>query len=208
MEDSQKKSVESVLEDLQHLIRSPLFQKDQAIDYLVNLKIVAKETKHAKAGFYSAVLTAMQNKMWASNMQFKRYLEALLGDKEDEVVLKRIAAVDKALRVPGVGANRFMPRGRGRDRSQVQCFQCGLYGHYQRFCSSRPQPGPQSKRPRLIIKELRHLKNNECIDRIKAFSQCFLISFQYLCRVFLGIKGSLFIVSIGVCCCFNFNSLL
>ena len=66
MEDSQKKSVESVLEDLQHLIRSPLFQKDQAIDYLVNLKIVAKETKHAKAGFYSAVLTAMQNKMWAS----------------------------------------------------------------------------------------------------------------------------------------------
>ena len=24
-----------------------------------------------------------------------------------------------------------------------------------------------------IIKELRHLKNNECIDRIKAFSQCF-----------------------------------
>lgn len=149
LEDSQKKSVESVLEDLQHLIRSPLFQKDQAIDYLVNLKIVAKETKHARAGFYSAVLTAMQNKMWASNMQFKRYLEALLGDKEDEVVLKRIAAVDKALRVPGVGANRFMPRGRGRDRSQVQCFQCGLYGHYQRFCSSRPQPGPQSKRPRL-----------------------------------------------------------
>ena len=58
------------------------------------------------------------------------------------------------------------------------------------------------------LKGLRHLKNNECIDRIKAFSQCFLISFQYLCRVFLGIKGSLFIVSIGVCCCFNFNSLL
>ena len=149
LEQSQKKSVESVLKDLQHLIRSPLFQKDQAIDYLVNLKIVAKETKHAKAGFYSAVLTAMQNKMWASNMQFKRYLEALLGDKEDEAVLQRIAAVDKALRVPGVGANRFMPRGRGRDRSQVQCFQCGLYGHYQRFCPSRPQPGPQSKRPRL-----------------------------------------------------------
>ena len=90
-----------MLKDLQHLIRSPLFQKDQAIDNLVNLKFVAKETKHAKAGFYSAVLTAMQNKMWASNMQFKRYLEALLGDKEDEAVLKRIAAVDKALRVPG-----------------------------------------------------------------------------------------------------------
>ena len=119
MEDSQKKSVESVLEDLQHLIHSPLFQKDQAIDYLVNLKLVTKETKHMKAGFYSAVLTAMQNKMWASNMQFQRYLEALLGDKEDEVVLKRIAAVDKALRVRGVGANRFMPRGRGRDRSPV-----------------------------------------------------------------------------------------
>ena len=62
LEESQKKSVESVLEDLQHLIRSPLFQKDQAIDYLVNLKIVARETKHAKAGFYSAVLTAMQKK--------------------------------------------------------------------------------------------------------------------------------------------------
>ena len=122
-------------------------------------------------------------------MQFKRYLEALLGDKEDEVVLKRIAAVDKALRVPGVGANRFMPRGRGsvpRVHSQVLSLR-GLA---------------------FIIKELRHLKNNECIDRIKAFSQCFLISFQYLCRVFLGIKGSLFIVSIGVCCCFNFNSLL
>ena len=174
----------------------------------MNLKIVAKETKHAKAGFYSAVLTAMQNKMWASNMQFKRYLEALLGDKEDEVVLKRIAAVDKALRVPGVGANRFMPRGRGRDRSQVQCFSVAYMGIIR---GSVPRVHSQVLSLRglaFIIKELRHLKNNECIDRIKAFSQCFLISFQYLCRVFLGIKGSLFIVSIGVCCCFNFNSLL
>ena len=132
---------------------------------------MAKETKHAKAGFYSAVLTAMQNEMWASNMQFKRYLEALLGDKEDEAVLKRIAAVDKALRVPGVGANSFMPRGRGRDRSSV--FSVAYMGIIR---GSVPRVHSQALSLRglaFIIKGLRHLKNNESIDRIKASSQCF-----------------------------------
>ena len=65
LEESQKKSVESVLKDLQHLIRSPLFQKDQAIDYLVNLKIVAKETKH---------------NLWHNKLRIKRYASLSVSD--------------------------------------------------------------------------------------------------------------------------------
>ena len=150
-----------------------MFQKDQAIDYLVNLKIVAKETKHAKAGFYSAVLTAMQNKMWASNMQFKRYLEALLGDKEDEAVLKRIAAVDKALRVPGGGAIVSCQGGEAGIDHKSSVFSVAYMGIIR---GSVPRVHSQALSLRglaFIIKGLRHLKNNESIDRIKAFSQCF-----------------------------------
>ena len=117
LEESQKKSVESVLKDLQHLIRSPLFQKDQAIDYLVNLKIVAKETKHAKAGFYSAVLAGIDHK---SSVFSVAYMGIIRGS------------------VPRVHSQALSLRGLA-----------------------------------FIIKGLRHLKNNESIDRIKASSQCF-----------------------------------
>ena len=51
--------MDSVLELLQHYNRAPTFTKERAPDYLINFKIVAKESNHPKSAFYSAVLRAM-----------------------------------------------------------------------------------------------------------------------------------------------------
>ena len=63
LENSQKASVESALEELQHFIKMPMFNKEKALDYLINLKIVAKESNHPKSGFFNAVLQAMKDKI-------------------------------------------------------------------------------------------------------------------------------------------------
>ena len=50
-------SVHSTLDGIRRILASKyfFFSKVVAVDYLLNLKMVAKETKHPKAGFYSAV---------------------------------------------------------------------------------------------------------------------------------------------------------
>ena len=97
LENSQKASVESALEELQHFIKMPMFNEEKALDYLINLKIVAKESNHPKSGFFNAELQAMKDKIRDS--QFQQYLQVLLGDKDHEKVLDSIAKVDKAMRV-------------------------------------------------------------------------------------------------------------
>ena len=99
LENSQKASVESALEELQHFIKMPMFNKEKALDYLINLKIVAKESNHPKSGFFNAVLQAMKDKIRVPDSQFQQYLQVLLGDKDHEKVLDSIAKVDKAMRV-------------------------------------------------------------------------------------------------------------
>jgi len=146
LENSQKASVESVLEELQHFIKMPMFNKEKALDYLINLKIVAKESNHPKSGFFNAVLQAMKDKIRVPDSQFQQYLQVLVGDKDHEKVLDSIAKVDKAMRV--AAPRPFAARGRGRGgRASVRCFACNQFGHYQSYCPYR-QTGNQAKKGR------------------------------------------------------------
>lgn len=148
LEESNRATVESSLQDIRVLLKSPTFSKDQAFDYLLSLRMVAKETNNPKAGFFEAVLRAMTEKSKAPDLQFKRYLEVLLGDKDQEKVLEMMSKVDKSMK-----ASRAIPafppgRGRGRPYRPVQCFNCQEMGHYQRYCPMRRQMsrGPYARR--------------------------------------------------------------
>ena len=142
LEESQKASVDSTLRELRLLIEAPVFSKDQALDYLLNIRMVAKESNHLKAGFYEAVLRAMREKSRVPDDQFKRYFEVLLGDKDHEKVLEMMSKVDKSMRSSVSRPARFAWRGHGgRAPRQVQCFHCHQFGHYQSACPMRRQ-GP------------------------------------------------------------------
>ena len=92
-----KATVESAFAELQHFIKTPMFNKEKALDFLINLKIVAKESNHPRSCFFNAVLQAMQDKIRVPDSQFQQYLQALLGDKDYEKVLDSIAKVDNAI---------------------------------------------------------------------------------------------------------------
>ena len=155
LEDAQKATVDSCLEGFRHLIKSPLFTKDRALDRLLNLNMVAKEATHPKSGFFEAVFRALREKTGATDVQFTKYLEVLLGDNDHEKVLESIAKVEKAMRISSPPASRGFSycRGAGRvNRYSVQCYYCYQFGHYQNSCPLRlPQragSGPPSKRGR------------------------------------------------------------
>lgn len=142
MEDSQKPSVDSSLLQMRMLLKAPIFSKDQAFDYLLSLGMVAKASGHAKAGFYQAVLCALQDKANLSEAMFRKYLEVLLGDKDEEKVMEMMAKVDKStkrsLAVDTSGGPGTSGRGRGRF-SGIQCFHCNQFGHYRSHCPRRVQ---------------------------------------------------------------------
>ena len=94
------------LEEFRHLIKSPMFTKDRALDRLLNLKMVAKDANHPKSGFFEAVFRAFREKTGVTDDQFTKYLEVLLGDKDHEKVLESIARVDKAMRISSPPASR------------------------------------------------------------------------------------------------------
>ena len=144
LEKSQKASVDSALDEFQLFTKSPMFNKEKALDYLINLKIVAKETNHPKSGFFNAVLQAMQDKIRVPDVQFLQYLQALLGDKDHEKVLDSIAKVDKAMRVPAPRPYRARGRARG-GRASVRCFACNQFGHYQSYCPYRLRGNPAKR---------------------------------------------------------------
>ena len=147
LEKSQNASVEGLLSQLRRLAasKSVLFSKDHAMDTLLQLKILAKELKHQKASYFSAVLEALREKMSASEDQFKKYLLALLGDKEQEKVLDTIAKVDKASKAsrdspgPSSGSGLRVLRARRRYArlDGARCFNCNRVGHYQNRCPER-----------------------------------------------------------------------
>lgn len=125
MEESQKASVDSTLADIRLLLKALSFNKDHALDLLLNLKMVAKETNHPRAGFFDAAFRSMREKLAVSDVQFKKYLEVLLGDKDQEKVLDTL------------GSNRVPWRGRGHAFRPVQCYHCRPFGHYQSYCPDR-----------------------------------------------------------------------
>lgn len=147
IEKSQTDSVEGVLTRIFQLVntRDALFSKDLVFDLVLNLKMVARESKHPKAGYYSAVLQALREKMAVSDVQFRRYITSLLGDKDQEEVCKKMAQVDKAEKSK---RNPDAPRGRARFQPyQAQCYLCQGFGHFQRNCYLR-QGGQQGGRGR------------------------------------------------------------
>jgi len=127
LENAQRSAVESAPEQLQEYIRAPSFFKERALDQLVSLRILAKESNHPKSSFHNAVLRAMQEKTRVSDYQYKPYLRSLLGNKEGEKVLDAMTKVEKALRVAKSGPSQGIFR--GRDRGVVKCFTCGRVGH-------------------------------------------------------------------------------
>ena len=156
LEDAQKATVDSCLEEFRHLIKSPLFTKDRALDRLLNLKMVAKEANHPKNAFFEAAFRALRAKTGGvTDVQFTKYLEVLLGDKDHEKVLESIAKVDKAMRISSPPASRSFSyyRGAGRvNRSSVQCYYCYQFGHYQNssllHLPQKASSGPPPKRGR------------------------------------------------------------
>lgn len=106
LEQSQQATVDGIIEKIMQLVKSKAvpFNKDQVFEQILNLKVVALETKHPKANYYSTVFQALREKMGGSDEQFKRYVLALLGDKDQEKVLDAMTKVDKALRVPSFSA--------------------------------------------------------------------------------------------------------
>ena len=135
LEDAQKATVDSCLEEFRHLIKSPLFTKDRALDRLLNLKMVAKEVNHPKSGFFEAVFRALREKTGATDVQFTKYLEVLLGDKDHEKVLESIAKVDKTMRISSPTASRGFSYYTGAGR--VNRYYCYQFGHYQNSCTLR-----------------------------------------------------------------------
>ena len=117
-----------------------MFNKEKALDYLINLKVVAKETNHPKSGFFNAVLQAMQDKIRVPDVQFQQYLH----DKGHEKVLDSIAKVDKAMRV--AAPRPFRARGCARGgRASVRCVACNQFGHYQSYCPYRLGGNPAKR---------------------------------------------------------------
>ena len=97
LEALQKDNVESVIKKIMLYINSheSVFSKDQALEQVLNRKIVSKEMNHEKASYYSAVLPSLKDEIHVPVDQFKRYLLVLLGDKDREVY-ERMSQVDKA----------------------------------------------------------------------------------------------------------------
>ena len=139
LEQAQKASVDSSLADIRQMASSKAstFNKDHLMDLLLGLKLVARETRHPKAGYYSAVLEAMRERFQSPPDQFKKYILVLLGDKDHEKVLDSLAKVDKAYQVSSPSANRGVStrgRGRGGRFANVQCYHCFGFGHYKSHC--------------------------------------------------------------------------
>lgn len=139
LEEAQKDSVDSILSQIKHMVsvRGAPFNKDHLIDMLLTLKMVARESDHNKAGYFTAVLEAMREKLSVPDDQFKKYACVLLGDKDHERVLEAMAKVDKASKVLG-NKQRGEPEAtmrRGADRfANIKCFRCQEYGHYKSHC--------------------------------------------------------------------------
>ena len=154
-------SVDSTLTDIRLLLKAPSFSKDQALDLLLNLKMVAKETNHPRAGFFDAAFRSLKEKSATPDIQCMKYLEVILGDNDQEKVLDMMSKVDKSMRLSTLGFNRVPGRGRSHSFRSVQCYHCRRFGHYQSYCPDRRQAfgeaaGPPASRGKCVQDSLKN----------------------------------------------------
>ena len=98
LEEAQQATVETSLQNVRVLLKSPNFSK---IYSLQSLKLISKERNHAKAGFCGSVFQAMSQKAAIPDDDFNRYLEVLLGKKDDEKVMEVMFKAEKAMQNSG-----------------------------------------------------------------------------------------------------------
>ena len=98
------------------------------------------------AGYYEVILRAMRDKSSVDIDQFKRYLEVLIGDKDQVKVLDLISKVDKSAKRKSFFSESSAAPKRGRGGSGrwagAQCFHCLGYGHYQSLKPTKPRLNP------------------------------------------------------------------
>ena len=74
LEEAQQATVETSLQNVRVLLKSPNFSKSKILDGLLSLKLISKERNHAKAGFYGSVFQAMSQKAAFLDDVFNQYL--------------------------------------------------------------------------------------------------------------------------------------
>ena len=65
LEDTQKATVDSCIDEIRHIVKSPMFTKNRALDYLLNLKIVAKEATNSRSGFFLGSSSCHEGENWS-----------------------------------------------------------------------------------------------------------------------------------------------
>ena len=89
IEKERQDTVESVLSKISVMVNAKdgSYTKDVILDLVLTLKMVATETKHPKAGYFSAVFQSLRGKLDVPDYTFCDYVKCLLGDKDQEKVM-------------------------------------------------------------------------------------------------------------------------
>ena len=115
------------------------FSRFEAMDLLEAIEDAAHDGKSEKANYYRLTCETLRSKLHAcSNVQFRKYLLPLLGDKDQEKILDIMTKVDKHNR-------KRQDRGSSRPRRDeapapywsVRCYYCQRFGHTKSTCFKR-----------------------------------------------------------------------
>jgi hypothetical protein len=97
MEAFSKPTVEALHRKILAVASRPLveFNRYEVLELLDSLRQTAHDLKHEKYPYYRVVYHMLSEKVHGSTAYFREVLLSLLGDKEQEKVMKRVSKVDK-----------------------------------------------------------------------------------------------------------------